>query len=172
MHRKLAYVSMVFMMAAVVLASGCARKKPKASMTGSTTDTLGPIEDVSYSMSDRFEDGERVTDARFENVLFGRDQYQVGGAESVKIEAVASYMQSNPQTRLIAEGHCDERGSREYNVALGEHRAQAVRSYLISLGISGDRMQTRSYGEESPIAPGHDESAWSQNRRVEFALYR
>lgn len=175
MHRKLLYVSMMVMMAAVVLGSGCARKKPKPSMTGTGTDQLGPVDDLSYAMGDRFGgegEGVRITDVAFENVMFGYNEYQIGGSEGAKVEAVASYMQSNADVRLIAEGHCDERGSREYNVALGEHRAQAVRGYLISLGISGDRIQTRSYGEEQPLDAGHSESSWSLNRRVEFALYR
>jgi peptidoglycan-associated lipoprotein len=81
-------------------------------------------------------------------------------------------MTRNQDVRLIAEGHCDERGSREYNLSLGEHRALAVRAYLVGLGVDGARIQTRSYGEEQPLDPGHDESAWRLNRRVEFALFR
>jgi peptidoglycan-associated lipoprotein len=172
MSRRLVHVSMVCMMALVVLGSGCARKKAKAGVSGEM-DVLGPVDGESaYTMPARFEDGVRVTDVTFQNVQFGYNQYQIEQLEISKIESVSQYLQQNVDVRLIAEGHCDERGSREYNVALGENRAQAVRAYLISLGVSGDRLQTRSYGEESPLDPGHSEAAWSTNRRVEFALYR
>ena len=107
----------------------------------------------------------------FAPVLFAYDSAQVSPDQRAKIEAVGSHLKQNPAHAVIVEGHCDERGSREYNLALGEQRALAVRSYLAGLGIGGDRIQTKSYGEENPVAPGHDESAWSQNRRGEFVLY-
>ncbi len=175
MQRKWMLSVMVAMMAVVVLGSGCARKKPKPGVPsggGAQAELLGPMDEYGYQMSDRFEDGELIAGLNFANVQFGYNQYQVTGAEVAKIEAVAQYMNANSNVRLIVEGHCDERGSREYNIALGEHRAQAVRSYLMSLGIDGSRIQTRSYGEERPLDPGHNESAWSLNRRAEFALYR
>jgi peptidoglycan-associated lipoprotein len=71
---------------------------------------------------------------------------------------------------VTIEGHCDERGSAEYNLALGDRRAQAVRNYLVSLGISADRVRTVSYGKEFPFDPGHDESAWTKNRRAQFMV--
>jgi peptidoglycan-associated lipoprotein len=153
--------------------AGCAKKAGRGGgiRTGGTTDTLDPRE-FDLELSERFEDGTPVTDATFQNVQFRYDNYQIDPSEAPKIEAVADYMQSNADTRLIAEGHCDERGSREYNLALGEHRSQAVRAYLISLGVEGHRIQTRSHGEERPLDPGHGESAWRLNRRVEFSLYR
>ena len=98
-------------------------------------------------------------------VLFAYDSYQ-------KVEAVAKYMKSNADVKLVCEGNCDERGSNEYNMSLGEHRALAVRAYLVGLGIDGARIQTRSFGEEKPLNPGHNEAAWHENRRVEFALFR
>ena len=86
-------------------------------------------------------------------------------------EAVHQALRSNAQAGVIVEGHCDERGSREYNLALGERRALAVRAYLIGLGLDPARVQTKSMGEEQPAVFGHDESAWSKNRRVEFILF-
>ena len=73
-----------------------------------------------------------------------------------------------PDAIIQIEGHCDERGTQEYNLALGEKRALAVRDYLMNLGVSGGRLVTISYGEESPVAMGSDESAWKQNRRSQF----
>jgi len=147
---------------------GC-RRRPKsgADITPPTAVDIGEI-----PQSERFEDGQRVTDVTFENVLFDYDSYQIKPGESSKIDRVAEYMKANPRVRLVAEGHCDERGSREYNMALGEQRALAVRAHLIGSGIDAARIQTKSYGEERPVNPGHDESAWRLNRRVEFALYR
>jgi peptidoglycan-associated lipoprotein len=71
---------------------------------------------------------------------------------------------------LTIEGHCDERGTAEYNLALGERRAVAVKTYLVSLGIPQDRLRTVSYGKEFPFDPGHDEAAWSNNRRAHFVI--
>jgi len=138
---------------------------------GEDLDTIAP-EGIEYTLGERFEDGQRITDVAFENVGFGYDSFQIEGTEVGKIEAVAQYMSREGGVRLIVEGNCDERGSREYNLSLGEHRALAVRAYLIGLGIEGARIQTRSYGEERPLDSGHSESAWRRNRRAEFALYR
>ncbi len=148
--------------------SGCRRR------TKAGTDVLPPtaVDVGEIPQSERFEDGQRVTDVTFENVLFDYDSYQIKPSEAPKIDRVAEYMRSNTRVRLVAEGHCDERGSREYNMALGEQRALAVRAHLIGSGIDPARIQTKSYGEERPVNPGHDESAWRLNRRVEFALYR
>lgn len=84
------------------------------------------------------------------------------------IQAHASFLQANPGVVTTLEGHADERGSREYNLALGERRAQAVKQQLVVLGASPEQVRTVSYGEERPADPGHDEQAWSLNRRVEF----
>lgn len=78
----------------------------------------------------------------------------------------ARYLRDNPGARLTIEGHCDERGTREYNLALGERRATAVRSYLQSLGVRSSQLSTVSFGEERPVDPGHTESAWAKNRRA------
>ena len=80
----------------------------------------------------------------------------------------AEIIKQMPNSVIQIEGHCDERGTQQYNLALGERRALAVRDYLIRLGISGDRLVTISYGEEDPADPGHSESAWAKNRRAEF----
>jgi len=85
-----------------------------------------------------------------------------------KLRAHADYLNSNPQTRMVIEGHCDERGSREYNIGLGERRANTVRTFLEAEGVSPRQLETVSYGEERPANPGHDEAAWAQNRRAEL----
>jgi len=82
----------------------------------------------------------------------------------------AKLLKAASGVRIVVEGHCDERGTNEYNLGLGERRANAVKNYLVSLGISADRIKTISYGEERPFAMGHNEAAWAQNRRGHFSL--
>jgi len=86
------------------------------------------------------------------------------------LENISKWMAKKAEQQLLVEGHCDERGTDEYNLALGERRALAVRRYLVALGVSADRVHTISYGEEKPADPGHDEAAWSKNRRAEFKV--
>lgn len=104
-------------------------------------------------------------------VFFAYDSSQVNPEEAAKCEEVASLLKKGKYAGVIAEGHGDERGSREYNLALGERRSLAVRDYLISLGVDPSVIQTKSFGEEMPGDMGHDEGAWRKNRRVEFAMY-
>lgn len=106
---------------------------------------------------------------QFTPVYFDYDSSRIRPGEYSKIERVAAALKGNNQN-LIIEGHTDERGTAEYNRALGERRAQATREALISLGISPARITTISYGKERPADPGHDDTAWSRNRRCEFVL--
>ena len=93
-------------------------------------------------------------------------------SELAKIEAVAQHLQANPTRVVMVEGNCDERGSNEYNITLGELRAGSVRDYLLRLGIAAERVQTKSFGEEKPAVAGSGESVWAKNRRGEFAIYQ
>jgi peptidoglycan-associated lipoprotein len=86
------------------------------------------------------------------------------------LENISRWLAKKDGQQLLVEGHCDERGTDEYNLALGERRALAVRRYLVALGVSADRVHTISYGEEKPAVPGSDEAAWSKNRRAEFKV--
>lgn len=171
--KKLSYL--ILLLAAAALTGCQSPGKNPAGVQGSIVGPgLGTGEE--FDMGEELAIGDRFTDGMehpglFDPVYFGYDSSQVGPAERAKIETVATYLQDNPDTAVIIEGHCDERGSREYNLALGERRALAVRSYLAGLGINADRIQTKSLGEESPAAPGHGESAWNLNRRGEFVLY-
>ena len=86
------------------------------------------------------------------------------------LESLAEFLQNHPDYKLIIEGHCDERGSEMYNLALGQRRADAVKKFLVNLGINPDRIQTISYGEEKPVDPRHCEEAWAKNRRCHFII--
>ena len=92
--------------------------------------------------------------------------------EEGKLKPVIAALKSSPQNKLLIEGHCDERGTEEYNRALGERRALAIRERLAKAGISPDRLRTVSFGEDKPLALGHDENAWRQNRRGELVLLK
>jgi len=108
----------------------------------------------------------------FDVVHFAYDSFLVPPQEISKITAVGQYLLENPSRVTTVDGHCDERGSNEYNLSLGEQRAQAVRKCLIDLGIDAARVQTRSFGKEKPLDQGHTESAWAKNRRGEFVIYK
>ena len=103
-----------------------------------------------------------------ETVYFGFDSDQLSMDGQDRLKALSDYMMTNSTVNIQIEGHCDERGSVQYNLALGERRAQAVKNYLSNTGIDASRISTISWGKEKPAIPGKDESAWSQNRRAEF----
>lgn len=104
------------------------------------------------------------------DVFFDTDSYELKPEAKTKLAENAAWLQKYPTVKILVEGHCDERNTREYNLALGERRANAVRDYLIFLGVPADRIETISYGEERPFALGHDESAWRLNRRAHFVI--
>ena len=114
----------------------------------------------------------RCTDVEFAPVYFGFDSTVVPQGEIGKIDAVAQHLTDNANRVVVVEGNCDERGSNEYNMALGENRAGIIRNYLVQSGIDASRIQTRSYGEEKPAVDGHDEGAWAMNRRGDFAIFQ
>jgi peptidoglycan-associated lipoprotein len=106
----------------------------------------------------------------FQPVFFALDSFEIEGPAKGALTANAEILKKYPSWVITIEGHCDERGTAEYNLALGEKRALAARTYLLSLGIPADRLRTVSYGKEFPFDPGHDESAWLKNRRAHFVV--
>lgn len=105
-----------------------------------------------------------------ERVHFEFDRSRITDEAAAVLQRKAEILRANPDLRVTIEGHCDERGSLEYNMALGQRRAESVRRYLTGLGVQGDMFQTVSYGEERPTAQGSNEQAWAQNRRAEFQV--
>ena len=113
------------------------------------------------------------TQQHFQQVMQGRDviyfdtdKFDIDAEDQAALRSQAEYLQQYPNVRATVEGHCDERGTREYNLALGERRANAARNYLVSLGVASDRVTTVSYGKERPVALGSNEQAWARNRRA------
>jgi peptidoglycan-associated lipoprotein len=105
-------------------------------------------------------------------VHFKYDSSAVELGEKAKIDTVASFLRSNPTFKLRVEGHCDERGTEEYNRALGERRALSIREVVVAAGIAADRVNTLTFGEDKPAVQGHDEGAWAKNRRGEFVVLK
>ncbi|MGD9782204.1 MAG: OmpA family protein [Kiritimatiellia bacterium] len=173
-------VLMVLLALAMLGTTGCIKKKKKLPLgteTGLVDDRViigyGPNGEPIYADAQAGlpgREGAEIGIGQFEAVYFDYDSPQLNPSEQGKIDAVVAYLQQNPTQGVIVEGHCDERGSNEYNLALGERRSLAVRAAMISSGIDSARVQTRSYGEERAVAFGHDESAWRLNRRAEFIL--
>ena len=109
-------------------------------------------------------------DSPLRAVFFAYDSDALDDAARATMTANADVLRKYGTWVVTVEGHCDERGTAEYNLALGDRRAQAVKNYMVSLGVSADRLKTVSYGSEFPFDPGHDEKSWSQNRRGHFML--
>lgn len=130
--------------AAPAASSASTAQAPAARRPGSREDFLASVKD---------------------RVFFDYDKSDIRRDQSASLDAQAEWLKRYPNVTLTVEGHCDERGTREYNLALGERRAAAVKKYLVSKGIAANRIATISYGKERPVAVGSNEAAWSQNRR-------
>ena len=109
-----------------------------------------------------------VWKSEIRDVFFDYDKYEIRSDARAVLQENARLLKANAGAALVLEGHCDERGTPEYNLALGQRRADAVAAYLKDLGVNASAVQTVSYGEEKPFAQGNDETAWSQNRRAHF----
>ena len=190
---KISTVLAVFAVALALATTGCRYGKANDA-NGAGDDALaaqqidGDGDDIALSDADdaanqsgsldeigarRFEDYcTRCTDVSFAPVYFGFDSTVVPQDELGKIDAVAQHLADNAGRVVVIEGNCDERGSNEYNMSLGEGRAIILRNYLVRNGIAADRIQTRSNGEEKPAVEGNGEEFWSKNRRGEFAIFQ
>lgn len=150
------------MVLTVALVSGCGRK-PKPAMAP-PPEPAQRTETEPVTPTDPVERAEVV----FQDIFFDFDRHIVRADQRESLAQNARMLSENPDIRLVLEGHCDERGTVEYNLALGDRRAQSVRNYLIEYGIDPGRLSTISYGKERPFARGSNEAAWAQNRRVHF----
>lgn len=157
----------------VGVSSGCRKTTPDVPPEEPVDDLIRtmPIYDQEPPMA-RADVGMEYTgpDGKFESVRFTYDSSMVSEQEMPKVQAIADFLNGNALTAVV-EGNCDERGSDEYNMSLAERRADAVRANLVSLGVEANRLQTKSLGESNPVDPRHCESAWRQNRRVDFKLF-
>jgi peptidoglycan-associated lipoprotein len=167
---------LVTLMVAGVLATGCARKAQQAPPTPppaqpqATTPAPAPTPTPTPTPAPPPETTPQVAAGDFQPAFFDFDSYALRDDARAALDQDARLLRDHPEIGVTLEGHCDERGTVEYNQALGEKRAQAARDYLVNAGIPASRLQTVSYGKERPFDPGHDESAWAKNRRAHFTL--
>jgi peptidoglycan-associated lipoprotein len=158
----------------LIVAAGCSRRAaetppvtpPTPPVTRDTTTT--PPTPPTDTGADTPTPG--IGSSDFRPAFFAYDSYSLDDAARAALDHDARLLRENASVRVIIEGHADERGTNEYNQALGEQRARAARDYLAAAGIAQNRMEIVSYGEERPFASGSDESSWQQNRRAHFAV--
>jgi len=113
---------------------------------------------------------EQMFSTEVQDVYFDLDSADIRADARTALSKTADFLKAHPDVKVVIEGHCDERGSTEYNLALGDRRASAAKNFLVTLGIPADQMTTVSYGKERPFCTDHDESCWQQNRRGHFVL--
>ena len=147
-----------------------AGRKPPTPPTPVTEPMPVPPEPVAADDIASRDIGDINKNSPFQPVFFRFDSSDVDAVGQQALDTNAEILKKYPTWVITIEGHADERGTAEYNLALGERRAMAARTYLVSLGVPGDRLRTVSYGKEFPFDPGHNEDAWAKNRRAQFVL--
>jgi peptidoglycan-associated lipoprotein len=171
---KLIPLMTVILFAALVVAPGCKKKMPKEVPPPTEEVDLAPVDEAPVDTT-----GQGMRELRMEmdrdlartqTVYFAFDRSDITPTELDKIRTNAEILNKWPDWKITAEGHCDERGTNEYNLALGERRARAAKRALEAEGIAAERVSFISYGEERPADPGHTERSWDRNRRAEFKI--
>jgi len=165
-------VIVVLLVAASLALGACAAKRPKPAPPAAPDANAGAqgsgANNTNAAGADEEGAGPQAGLLATRVVYFDFDSSEIKGTGTDVVAAHAKYLAAHSGTRVRLEGHTDERGSREYNIGLGERRAQSVRRALLLQGAADAQISTVSYGEERPAAPGHDEAAWAKNRRVEI----
>ena len=158
--------------ATLIALAGCAKKPPKDLPPPPPSQTTAPTPPAPPQGGD-YGNGARpgsradlIAQAGSDTVLFATDSSDVDGEAQGILTRQAAWLQKNPSVRVTVEGHCDERGTREYNLALGDRRANSAKNFLVNAGVNASRVNVISYGKERPAATGSDESSWAQNRRA------
>ncbi|MGH2571502.1 MAG: OmpA family protein [bacterium] len=155
-------------LASLIAAAGCGGSQPAAPEPSLVA--APPPSTEQPKVRDETTEYVRADVPALQAIHFELDEFQITRDARIVLEDVAVLMKKNPDWSILLEGHCDERGTDEYNLALGENRAQSAKRYLVSLGVGEERFQTVSYGEALPADRGQDESAWASNRRAEFRV--
>ena len=163
---KLSHTLMVA--TALIAVAGCAKKPPKELPPApvETPSAEVPVNDPNAGAPQPGSQAHFVANISSDRIFFDTDQSEVDAEDQATLKSQAAYLRQYSQVRVTIEGHADERGTREYNLALGERRANAAKNYLAGLGIDAGRISTISYGKERPEATGSDETSWARNRRA------
>ena len=164
---KLGLKAGTLVLAASLALAGCTKKAPPALPPAPepTTATAAPPPTMSGPVAGSQADFAASLMGQ-DTIYFDTDKYDIDQADAAALRTQAQWLMRYPGKRATIEGHCDERGTREYNLALGERRANAAKNYLASLGVDPGRLTTISYGKERPVALGSDEASWAKNRRA------
>ncbi|PLY01474.1 MAG: peptidoglycan-associated lipoprotein [Desulfuromonas sp.] len=170
MQKSFSRMILLIAVLAMVTAIGCAKQPVSDDGSGSTAagSTSSSGQDGTFSSQDVSESSDANVPASLQRIHFDFDSYVLTGSAKAALEDNAAHLKANPNKRVQIEGHCDERGSDEYNLVLGEKRARATKAYLVTLGIDSRRLSVISFGEERPLDPSSTERAWAKNRRAEF----
>ncbi|MCB9684591.1 MAG: peptidoglycan-associated lipoprotein Pal [Alphaproteobacteria bacterium] len=162
MNRTIATLVLV----ASLVVSGCKKKPPEPVAAPAPAPTMAAPAPVAAAVPEHVQ---QLRD-NFQKVYFDTDSSDLNADSKAVLDANAEILQKHVDVRVQITGHADERGTSDYNLALGDRRAEIVKKYLMTQGVSADRLTVLSFGEERPEATGHDESAWSKNRRAEFVI--
>ncbi|MDQ6801008.1 MAG: peptidoglycan-associated lipoprotein Pal [Acidobacteriota bacterium] len=189
-------IALSIMLIALVLAPACRSKKAPPAPKVAPTDTSASVPPVPVTTTETrvanppdfvqqpqpavtvenlpsdIEELNRVAEQRgwLQDAFFGFDEGTLSADAQTALTTSANWLKKNSQYNLLIEGHCDERGTEQYNLALADRRANAAKEYMVTLGVDSGRVRTVSYGEERPFDPGHDETAWAKNRRAHLVI--
>jgi len=189
MRKKLwIHLALLLIIPGLLFTASCAKKTVKSDTTATAVEEQQQAEEAATQAQEREEQAAAEAAAQMaeetaqrdemmlknmfesESIYFDFDSAALSPVAQGVLSGKADYLRDNPGSQVIVEGHCDERGTPEYNLALGDRRAESAKSFLVNIGIDPARFTTVSYGEESPVDTGHDEEAWSQNRRAKFLI--
>ncbi|WP_448872280.1 peptidoglycan-associated lipoprotein Pal [Desulfobulbus propionicus] len=168
---KVLHLAMLVVLVLGLSLTGCSKKTVETApdVSGSTEGAAGASESLESEDTGIMEGR---TSGPMVPVYFAFDSSKVEGEQVQRIETNAEFIKKNPNLTIRIEGNCDPRGTQEYNLALGERRAQSAKRYLVNLGVSADQLTTVSFGEEKLLLFGHDEISWAQNRRDDFVIVK
>ena len=184
-RNKVFVLSAAAILAALILFTGCQKKvstrpeeappqpvkqQPEPAQQPKTTEKISEKKVESVTSSDIASEYAEGKEGMFADIMFEYDKYDVKESYKSELQAVAEWMTKNSSAKLSVEGNCDDRGTNEYNLALGDRRAKAVRDYLVSLGVASSRIETISYGEEKQVCTEQSEECWAKNRRAHFVI--
>lgn len=176
MKRSLAIMGVLVLCFSVILVTGCAKKgvvKEEIVVTEEEVVVQPSEAELQRQREEAALREKRLTEreaSRFEDIRFDFDKFSLRPEAREKLRKHADWLLEHPDFDVVIEGHCDNRGTNEYNLALGERRAASAMKYLVNLGVNKKRLTTISYGEELPLDPGNNEKAWAKNRRDHFVV--
>jgi peptidoglycan-associated lipoprotein len=184
LKKKVFCVVLCLMLLALLLSLGCAKKKvtPTGELPSAPAPSRTPAVEVTEPevktqetpapVEEELETGVAAAAAKLKDVFFAFDDYSLTEESRGILAGDGKVLSQTTKLKIVIEGHCDERGTVEYNLALGEKRATSAKNYLLNYGIEASRISVISYGKERPFDPGHDEGAWTKNRRAHFVVQK